>query len=182
MSKLCFYYAAMNAGKSSKLLQTSFNYKERGMKVDLYIPQLIQSDYISSRIGIKEKANVFGTDFDFFKEYSLVETKPNSILIDEAQFLTKHQVFQICKIVDELNIPVSCFGIRTDFQGESFEGSRYLLCLSDELVELYTICPCGNRAIMNQRIQNNKPVLEGKQVVIGGDKYISLCRKCFMTI
>ena len=184
MSKLYFYYSAMNAGKSSTLLQTSFNYRERGMETDIYIPQIIGTEYVSSRIGLKQRAISFSKDFNFYKLYqekfTLYKESIDCILVDEAQFLTKNQVLQLCKIVDMLKIPVLCFGIRTDFQGETFEGSHYLLGLADKLIELRTICSCGKKATMNQRIIDTKPILDGDQIVIGGDKYISLCRKCFL--
>lgn len=175
MSKLYFYYSAMNAGKSSTLLQTAFNYSERGMTTSLYIPKIIESEYIESRIGLKQKAIVFDADFNFFEYHK--DTKVHSILIDEAQFLSRNQVFQLCKIVDLYDIPVLCFGLRTDFQANAFEGSQHLLCLADELVELKTICFCGKKATMNLRKNSSK---DDGQIEINKEKYISLCRGCYI--
>jgi thymidine kinase len=182
----------MNSGKSTMLLQSAFNYEERGMDVMLFIPKIIGSEYITSRIGLQRKAIVFDTSYDFFN--TLGERVVSCILIDEAQFLTKAHVLQLCRICDELNIPVLCYGLRSDFKGEPFEGSMYLLTLADKLVELKTICLCSKKATMNMRIQTPlnttiltsntlTPILQGNQIEIGGnDKYISLCRKCYYEI
>jgi thymidine kinase len=188
MAKIRFIYAAMNSGKSTMLLQTAFNYKERGMEVIMFLPKLIGTNLIVSRIGLQHKAIVFDANFNFFDEIKKT-IGISCVLIDEAQFLSKEHVLQLCRVCDELNIPILCYGLRSDFKGEPFEGSKYLLTLADELVELKTICVCNKKAIMNMRkvkdtsILSLTPVLQGDQVEIGGnDKYISLCRKCYFDI
>lgn len=175
----------MNSGKSTILLQAAFNYSERNMKIMLFIPRLMETNLITSRIGLQKEAHVFDTDDDLF-EIMKKTTDISCILIDEAQFLTKEHVLQLCKVCDILKIPVMCYGLRSDFMGEPFEGSKYLLTLADKLSELKTICICGNKATMNMRkvesssLTNLTPILEGAQVDIGGnEKYISLCRKCY---
>ncbi|MBR7888943.1 thymidine kinase [Marinomonas sp. A79] len=186
MAKLYFYYSAMNAGKSTVLLQSAHNYQERGMKVLLLtasIDDRFETGQIASRIGISADASLFDNHTDLM---SLVENEPNGqplscILIDEAQFLTKQQVYDLSEIVDTLHIPVLAFGIRTDFQGELFEGSQALLAWSDKLIELKTVCHCGSKATMVIRLNaEGIPVKEGAQVEIGGnDRYLSVCRKHF---
>ena len=185
MAKLYFYYSAMNAGKSTALLQANHNYKERGMNTLLFTSGL-DSRYevgkITSRIGISEPANVFYKGFDFVefvKGYSDIAC----ILIDEAQFLDKAQVYQLGYIVDNFNIPVLAYGLRSDFLGNPFEGSLHLLVLADVLSEVKTMCFCGSKAIMNARInEKGEKVHEGEQVEIGGnDRYVSLCRKHYMS-
>ncbi len=186
MAKLYFYYSAMNAGKSTALLQSSFNYRERGMNTLLFTAALDERygpGIIRSRIGIEKKALMFDPDTDMFEAVAK-ELKTSEIqcaLIDEAQFLNREQVFALGRVADELGIPVLCYGLRTDFQAELFEGSKHLLALADELVELKTICPCGRKATMNLRIgEDGKAVKEGAQKVIGGNEsYIALCRKHF---
>lgn len=187
MSKLYFYYSSMNAGKSMTLLQSSFNYRERGMQTMLYTAALDDrygTGVIASRIGLESDANIFMDSSDLFAEISteLNKRSLNCILIDEAQFLTKAQVFQLAKVCDTLKIPVLAYGLRTDFQAELFEGSKYLLGLADELKELKSICACGRKAIMNLRVDDKGHVIrEGEQTEIGGnDRYIVLCRKHFM--
>lgn len=187
MAKLFFYYSAMNAGKTTSLLQSSYNYQERGMNTLTFTPDF-DNRYgvgkISSRIGLQCEAYAFAREFNFF-DYVVLQKKivPNlkCILVDEAQFLTKSQVQQLCKIIDELDLPVLCYGLRTDFLGELFEGSACLLGWADELVELKTICHCGRKATMNMRVNEHGQMLqEGAQVEIGGnDRYIALCRKHF---
>ncbi len=187
MAKLHFYYSAMNAGKTTTLLQSSYNYRERGLKTLLFKPQIDDRDgkgHISSRIGLTSDAIEFGKGMNFYDElktYCQKEDKPACILIDEAQFLSKTQVLQLTKIVDKLGIPVLCYGLRTDFMGEPFEGSLYLLALAEELSEIKTICHCGRKATMNIRIdEKGSPVRQGEQVEIGGnDRYISTCRRHF---
>lgn len=188
MAKLYFYYSTMNAGKSTTLLQSSYNYQERGMDTILYTPA-IDTRYgigkISSRIGLMANANAFETDTNLFattKELLKDKTKNvRCILVDEAQFLTQEQVQQLADIPDQLRIPVLTYGIRTDFTGHLFEGSKYLLAWADELIEIKTICHCGSKATMNMRInEHNEPVTSGEQIVIGGnERYIALCRKHF---
>lgn len=183
MAKLYFYYAAMNAGKTTKLLQSSFNYKERGMDTLLYtfkFDNRFGDSKVASRIGLSSISNTFDKDLDLYADISSKLTpKTSCIFVDEAQFLTKRQVLDLCKVVDELNIPVLTYGLRTDFLGEPFEGSMYLLLWADELVEVKTICHCGKKAIMNAKFDSNKKILRsGDQVDIGGnEKYTSLCRK-----
>jgi len=186
MAKLYFYYSSMNAGKSTALLQSSYNYKERGMNT-LVLAPMLDDRYgeakVTSRIGIDATATVFRYDDDL---YALVESlhaddELHCVLIDEAQFLTRAQVFGLSDVTDKLNIPVLAYGLRTDFQGEPFEGSKYLLAWSDNLKELKAICHCGSKATMVLRLDSSgKAVTEGSQVEIGGnDRYISTCRKHF---
>ncbi|AIL12891.1 thymidine kinase [Candidatus Paracaedimonas acanthamoebae] len=188
MAKLHFYYSAMNAGKTTTLLQSDYNYRERGMQTLLFTPDFdnrYQEGWIASRIGLRSPAIVYSHDFNFFtyiKNQSHKIENLNCILIDEAHFLTKMQVQQLCQIVDQLDIPILAYGLRTDFMGEPFEGSKYLLALSEHLTEIKTICHCGRKATMNQRVNNQgNPILEGEQVEIGGnERYIALCRKHFI--
>jgi len=181
MAKLYFYYSTMNAGKSTALLQAAYNYSERGMKTMLFTALLDtrSQGQIVSRIGIKADAGRFTPATNFWNECT--PSKPSCILIDEAQFLTKDQVKQLARLVDESNIPVMCYGIRTDFQGELFPGSAALLAWADNLHELKTICFCGKKAIMVVRVlPDGKVEQQGKQVEIGGnERYVSLCRKHF---
>ena len=181
MAKLYFYYSTMNAGKSTSLLQAAYNYSERGMKTILYTALLDNraDGKIASRIGIQADALRFTAETDFWSECA--NSKPSCILIDEAQFLSKQQVRQLDRLVDESNIPVMCYGIRTDFQGELFPGSAALLAWADTLHELKTICHCGRKATMVVRVSNNGKVEQhGQQVEVGGnDRYVSLCRKHF---
>ena len=189
MAKLHFYFSAMNAGKSSNLLQSSFNYQERGMETLLYLPECAVGDapMIASRIGLQADALAISTTTNLFEttvhEQEHRFSRLGCVLIDEAQFLTQKQVKQLCRITDELNLPVLAYGIRTDFQGEPFEGSQFLLSWSDHLIELKTICFCGKKATMNLRInENGQAVRSGDQVLIGkNDHYIALCRKHFFS-
>jgi thymidine kinase len=186
MAKVYFYYAAMNAGKSTALLQANHNYLERGMRTLLFTTVIDDRDganAIVSRIGIRTDARSFAKEDDLFfivgeahREESL-----DCVLIDEAQFLTKDQVFQLGRIADEMNVPVLAFGLRTDFRGELFEGSQYLLAWGDDIKEIKTICHCGKKATMVARIDaDGKPSMEGAQVEIGGnERYASLCRRCY---
>jgi len=187
MAKLYFYYSAMNAGKSTTLLQSSYNYIERGMSTLLFAPQIDQrftEPTIYSRIGLKQQAVGFDKDLDLF-EYAqesmnrLVNLK--CVLIDEAHFLTKSQVKQLTKITADLGVPVLCYGLRSDFKGEPFEGSLYLLAWAEELVEIKTICHCGGKATMNLRIdKQGNAIEEGSQVQIGGNEsYVSTCMRHF---
>lgn len=186
MAKLYFYYSSMNAGKSTSLLQSSYNYKERGMNTLVLAPQLDNRfgvGKVASRIGIETDATTFTKDTDLFE---LVESTADSeplhcVLIDEAQFLTRDQVFQLTEVTDDLHIPVLAYGLRTDFQGEPFDGSKYLLAWADTLKELKAICHCGTKATMVLRLDaEGNAVTEGSQVEIGGnDRYISMCRKHF---
>lgn len=186
MAKLYFYYSAMNAGKSTVLLQSAHNYQERGMRVLLLtasIDNRVETGQIASRIGISAQASLFDnhTDLMSLVKNDTGEQKLSCILIDEAQFLTKSQVYDLSEIVDTLHIPVLAFGIRTDFQGELFDGSKALLAWSDKLIELKTVCHCSSKATMVIRLnEQGAPVKEGAQVEIGGnDRYLSVCRKHF---
>lgn len=173
----------MNAGKSTLLLQASHNYRERGMHTLILTSSFDDRSKVgevASRIGLKSSASLFSPGFDIaaFVEESNREKPIACLLIDEAQFLDEDQVWQLCNIVDKLDIPVMCYGLRTDFQGKLFPGSAALLALADEMKEIKTICWCGSKATMVIRLdENGAPILDGDQVVIGGnDKYVSLCR------
>ncbi|HAH06135.1 MAG TPA: thymidine kinase [Elusimicrobia bacterium] len=187
MAKLYFYYSAMNAGKSTWLLQSSHNYHERGMETLMYVP-LIDARFgqgkVTSRIGISRDAVSFDSKFDFFAHAAKAlqdDPKVRCALIDEAQFLTKAQVEQLKRITVELKIPVLAYGLRTDFMGEPFEGSKYLLSWAEDLVEIKTICHCGRKATMTLRVDPKGRVLrQGEQVQIGGNEsYISVCWRHF---
>jgi thymidine kinase len=186
MAKLYFYYSAMNAGKTTKLLQSSFNYRERGMETLLYTSVLdnrFGSAKITSRVGLAEEALTFDREFNIFDDIMRRLTeKVACVMIDEAQFLTKPQVTQICRVVDDLDVPVLTYGLRSDFRGEPFEGSLYLLLWADELTELKTICHCGKKATMNARFDSSGNILrDGEQIDIGGnERYVSLCRKHYL--
>jgi thymidine kinase len=181
MAKLYFYYSTMNAGKSTALLQAAHNYSERGMDARRFTAHLDDraGGRIASRIGLAADADRFGPDTDFWD--LLADSRTNCVLIDEAQFLTREQVRQLARLVDEANIPVLCYGLRTDFRGELFPGSAALLAWADTLSELKTICCCGRKATMVVRVgPDGKVERSGEQVEIGGnDRYVSLCRKHF---
>jgi thymidine kinase len=186
LAQLYFYYSAMNAGKSTSLLQSSYNYRERGMNT-LVMTASIDDRYgvgkVASRIGIETDAQVFGSDDNLIIliQDTHAKTPLSCVLVDESQFLSKEQVRQLTHVVDNLNIPVLCYGLRTDFQGELFKGSQYLLAWADKLVELKTICHCGRKANMVVRLDGDGKVMsEGEQVAIGGNEsYESVCRKHF---
>ncbi|OED39081.1 thymidine kinase [Chromatiales bacterium (ex Bugula neritina AB1)] len=186
MAKLYFYYSSMNAGKSTSLLQSSYNYRERGMNT-LVLAPMIDDRYgngvVASRIGLKTDATIFANDDDLYKliEGHHRQNHLSCILIDEAQFLNRQQVFQLSEVCDKLDIPVLAYGIRTDFQGEPFEGSKYLLAWADNLKELKAICHCGRKATMViRRDEAGNTVIEGAQIEIGGnDRYESTCRLHF---
>ncbi|AJQ95780.1 thymidine kinase [Gynuella sunshinyii] len=187
MAQLYFYYSAMNAGKSTSLLQSAYNYRERGMQVLLYtaaIDDRFGKGRICSRIGLESEALTFG-DQDLYQEIQAMINRGEQyacILIDEAQFLSKVQVDQLARIVDLHDMPVLCYGIRTDFMGELFPGSERLLAIADKISELKTICYCGRKASMVVRMdQNGNAIAEGEQIVIGGNEsYVSMCRKHYM--
>lgn len=178
----------MNAGKSTTLLQSSYNYKERGMETLLFAPNFddrFGDPAIYSRIGLKQEAILFDTGFnlfDFVEEKTKIIDNIRCILIDEAHFLTKAQVAQVIMITKRLNIAALCYGLRSDFLGAPFEGSQYLLAWAEELVEIKTICHCGSKATMNVRVDSEgNPVKTGSQVQIGGNEsYYSVCMKHFM--
>ena len=187
MAKLYFYYASMNAGKSSTLLQTAFNYGERGMRVSLWTAALDDRPgfgAISSRIGLASDAHRFEADTDIEARVLAdhVDGPLACVLVDEAQFLTREQVWQLARLADDAGIPVLCYGLRTDFQGKLFPGSAALLGIADALVELKAVCDCGRKATMNLRVDaGGHAVSEGAQTEIGGnDRYVALCRKHFV--
>ena len=188
MSKLYFYYSAMNAGKSTSLLQSNYNYLERGMKTLLFAPKIdtrFGPPAIYSRIGLKQAAELFDEEFGFYnyiEERIKKEGSFDCTLIDEAHFLTKQQVAQLVIITKRLALPVLCYGLRSDFLGEPFTGSQYLFAWADKLTEIKTICYCGSKATMNMRIDEKKrPVDSGSQIQIGGsESYVSVCMKHFV--
>jgi thymidine kinase len=186
MAKLYFYYASMNAGKSTTLLQADFNYRERGMATMLWTAALDHrggDNAIESRIGLAADAHRFEPDTDLFAQVARAHAMAplSCVMVDEAQFLSAAQVWQTARIADELGIPVLCYGLRTDFQGELFPGSAVLLGIADSLVELKAVCHCGRKATMNLRVDaDGRAVVEGAQTEIGGnDRYVALCRKHF---
>ena len=189
MAKLYFYYSAMNAGKTTALLQSAHNYRERGLHPLLFTPALDDRHgvgVIRSRIGLEAPADVFEHDTDLYKAVgrTLAERNVHCVLVDEAQFLSRDQVYQLTEVVDRLEIPVLCFGLRTDFRGELFEGSRYLLAWADQLEEIKTICHTGRKATMVVRVDESGYALkEGAQVHIGGnERYVSVSRKVFKEV
>jgi thymidine kinase len=189
MAKLYFYYSAMNAGKTTVLLQSAYNYRERGMTPLLFTPKLddrFRVGVVKSRIGLEADALVFdaSTDLLALTRETLEAQSVHCVLVDEAQFLKRDQVYQLTEVVDQLAIPVLCFGLRTDFQGELFEGSQYLLAWADELQELKTICHTGSKATMVVRVdQDGYALREGSQVEIGGnERYVSVSRKEFKAV
>jgi len=184
MAKLYFYYSAMNAGKTTTLLQSAHNYRERGMRVLILTPRLNFRDgsgTVASRIGLSAQGVAFDSDQDLDE---LVRTDIaahgplHCVLVDEAQFLRKPQVWQLSEVVDALRIPVLCYGLRTDFQGELFEGSQYLLAWAEEITEIKTICHSGKKATMTVRVDaQGRAVQDGPQVEIGGnERYLSVSR------
>ncbi len=186
MAKLYFYYSAMNAGKSTTLLQSSYNYRERGMNTLVLTPELdtrFGTGKISSRIGLEAEAVGFSQAKNLWQmTRAITDRRPvHCVLVDEAQFLTKQQVLQLGDIADILDIPVLAYGLRTDFQGNLFEGSQHLLAWADNLVEIKTICHCGRKATMVLRLdEQGNPVKHGAQIKIGGnERYLSVCRKHF---
>ena len=186
MARLYFYYASMNAGKSSTLLQADFNYRERGMRTQLWTAQLDtrSEGMVRSRIGLEADARLYRPDTDLWLEIGRAhrEQPLDCVLVDEAQFLTRDQVWQLARLADEAGIPIVCYGLRTDFQGELFPGSAALLGIADKLVELKGVCHCGRKATMNLRVDGaGRAVRAGEQTEIGGnDRYVALCRKHFV--
>lgn len=186
MAKLYFYYSTMNAGKSTTLLQCSYNYHERGMKTLILLPEIDTRDQagkVTSRIGLEAEAVTFNTADNLL---SMVrdchQADPlDCILVDEAQFLTAHQVRQLSDVCDNWDIPVMAYGLRTDFQGNLFAGSEVLLAWADTLSEIKTICHCGRKATMVLRINDSgRPIKDGRQIQIGGnERYVSVCRRHF---
>ena len=189
MAKLYFYYSAMNAGKTTTLLQSAHNYRERGMRVAILAPRIDDraGGKVASRIGLQADAIRFGRDDDLQR---IVATDIDAlgplhcVLVDEAQFLSKPQVWQLSEVVDALRIPVLCYGLRTDFRGELFEGSAALLAWADELQEIKTICHSGSKATMTVRVDEaGRALADGPQVEIGGnDRYVSVSRREFKKV
>jgi thymidine kinase len=188
MAKLYFYYSAMNAGKTTNLLQSNYNYQERGMGTILFTPKIdnrVREGVIASRIGLQADAYAFTAESDLYEyaKQAVVKSKHKiaCVLVDEAHFMNKNHVIQLTDIVDKLNLPVLAYGLRSDYTGEVFEGSKYLFAYADELSEIKTVCHCGKKATMNLRFdETGQAVKQGAQVVIGGnDQYISTCRKHF---
>ena len=186
MAQLYFYYSSMNAGKSTALLQSAYNYEERNMR-PFIMSAALDDRYglgkVTSRIGLAAEAQLFNAKDDLYSILKIENLKKplDCILIDESQFLSREQVKQLTLVVDQLNIPILCYGIRTDFRGELFPGSQYLLAWADKLVELKTVCYCGRKATMVVRMDGDGMVIkDGDQVVIGGnDQFQSLCRRHF---
>lgn len=186
MASLYFKYAAMNSGKSTQLLQAHYNYAERGMNpvaMTAGIDNRSGSGKISSRLGINSDARIFGATTDIYADIAALHVqKPvSALLVDESQFMTRAQVEQCARLVDDLGIPVMCYGLKTDFRGRLFEGSEALVCLADNIEEIKALCWCGKKAIMTARIVDGQMARDGEQVAIGGNElYTSLCRKHFM--
>ena len=187
MAKLYFYYASMNAGKSTTLLQADFNYRERGMETMLWtagFDDRYGPGYVTSRIGLKAGANKFDPDTQLGTAIAAEHAgRPLAcVMVDEAQFLSREQVFQLARVADVIGIPVLCYGLRTDFQAQLFPGSAALLGIADSLVELKAVCECGRKSTMNLRVDAaGNAVKEGAQTEVGGnDRYVALCRRHFM--
>ncbi|WP_146910554.1 thymidine kinase [Arenimonas daejeonensis] len=190
MAKLYFYYSAMNAGKTTTLLQSAHNYHERGMRTLILTPRLDDrygEGVVASRIGLKARGRIFGREEDLqaLVAADIAAHGPlHCVLVDEAQFLGKSQVWQLTEIVDRLNVPALAYGLRTDFRGELFEGSQYLLAWADNLVEIKTICHTGRKATMVVRVdEHGRAITDGPQVEIGGnDRYVSVSRGEFKKV
>ena len=190
MAKLYFYYSAMNAGKTTTLLQSAHNYRERGMRVLILTPKLDHragSGVVASRIGLSAEGSAFDQDADLeqtIRADTAAHGRLDCVLVDEAQFLSRSQVWQLGEVVDQLQVPVLCYGLRTDFIGELFEGSQYLLAWADELEEIKTICHSGKKATMTVRVDDHgRAVQQGPQVPIGGnERYVSVSRAEFKKI
>ena len=190
MAKLYFYYSAMNAGKTTNLLQSAYNYGERGMRTLILTPQLDDRygpGLVASRIGLKAEGRIFDGEDDLLAitEYDISHHGVlGCVLVDEAQFLSKQQVWQLSEVVDKLNVPVLAYGLRTDFRGELFEGSQYLLAWADNIDEIKTICHSGKKATMVVRVDDKgRAITEGPQVEIGGnERYVSVSRAEFKKV
>lgn len=190
MAKLYFHYASMNAGKSAFLLASANNYFERGMNTLIMKPMIDTRDSpgeVVSRIGLRKEAVIIRPDTDIIKIYKdllLNKEQPDCIYVDEAQFISKNHVWQLCELADRYDVPVMCYGLRTDFRGELFEGSKALLAVADKISELKGICHCGKKATMVARVdEEGKAVVDGDQIEVGGnDRYVSLCRKHWVDV
>lgn len=183
MAKLYFRYGAMGSGKTIDLLKVAYNYEERGQTVAIFTSSLDDRygvGKITTRVGLQRDAVIINRSFNIYEYVKKLEKKPDCVLIDEANFLTKKQVDELTDIVDFLNIPVICYGLRSDFKMNFFEGSLPLMERADKIEEIKTICECGAKATVNMRFVNGKPVVKGEQIFIGGNEsYKSVCRKCY---
>lgn len=185
MAKLYFKYGVMGSSKTAQALITKFNYEERGMSVWLIKPQIDNRDgdgIIKSRIGLSEKAYVLSQNEDVFKSFLKLDKKVDVIIVDECQFLSEAQVDQLSMIVIEYDIPVLCFGLRTDFRTKFFPGSKRLMEIADSITEIKTICSCGKKATVNVRLgEDGKIITEGEQILLGGnDTYTAMCYQCYI--
>lgn len=183
MAKLYFRYGAMGSGKTIDLLKVAYNYEERGQKV-LIFTSALDNRYdvgkITTRVGLQRDAIAVNKEFDIFEYIKKEKERPDCILVDEANFLTRKQVWELSDVVDLLDIPVICYGLRSDFRLNFFEGSGPLMEIADKIEEIKTICECGAKATVNMRFVDSKAVTDGEQVFIGGnDSYKSVCRKCY---
>lgn len=183
MAKLYFRYGAMGSGKTIDLLKVAYNYEERGLRVLLLSPtkdDRYGKGKITTRIGLQRDCLSVTEDMNIFSYVKKLAEKPNAILVDEAQFFTEDQIYQLSDLVDYFEIPVICYGLRTDFRLDFFPGSKVLMAIADSVEEIKTICECGRKAIINMRFEDDLAVLEGQQVLIGGNEtYKSVCRKCY---
>lgn len=184
MAKVYFHYGSMSSGKSAFLLTSAYNYKERGMGTLILKPMVDTRDSpgeVVSRVGLRQEANIITPDMDIFEFFKYANSVKDihCVYVDEAQFLKQENIMQLCKIADLYDVPVMCYGLRTDFRGELFEGSKYLLAIADKLEELKGVCHCGKKATMVARVdEEGNAVTDGNQVEVGGnDRYVSLCRK-----
>lgn len=182
MAQLYYRYGTMNSGKTIEILKVAYNYEEQGKSVVIMTSALDTRDgvgYVSSRIGMRRPAIAIEDETDIYGLIADLEEKPYCVLIDEAQFLRRHHVYDLARVVDELDVPVMAFGLKNDFRNELFEGSKHLLLLADKIDEIKTICQyCSKKATMVLRTQDGKPVYDGEQIQIGGNEtYISVCRR-----
>ncbi len=183
MAKLYFRYGAMGSGKTIDLLKVAYNYEERGQKVLIFAPA-IDNRYgvgkITTRVGLQRDAKILDKSFNIYEYIKNMNQKIDCILVDESNFLTKKQVTELSDVVDFLNIPVICYGLRADFKQNFFEGSHHLMEIADKIEEIKTICECGAKATVNMRFVDGKAVTQGEQVLIGGNEsYKAVCRKCY---
>lgn len=184
MAKLYFKFGAMNSGKSIEIVKVAHNYEEQNKPVKIFtsaVDTRTKVGLVASRTGLEREATPITDDMDLFEEIAAIETELYCILIDEAQFLKKHHILELARVVDQLNIPVMAFGLKNDFSNELFEGSKYLLIYADKIEELKTICwYCHRKATMNLRINDGEPVYTGEQIQIGGNEsYLPVCRSCY---
>ncbi|HEM6341310.1 TPA: thymidine kinase [Streptococcus suis] len=186
MAQLYYKYGTMNSGKTIEILKVAHNYEEQGKPVVIMTSALDTRDafgVVSSRIGMRREAVAIDDEMDIFGYIEKMEPRPYCVLIDEAQFLRRHHVYDLARVVDELDVPVMAFGLKNDFRNELFEGSKHLLLLADKLDEIKTICQyCSKKATMVLRTQDGKPTYEGEQIQIGGNEtYIPVCRKHYFS-